>query len=82
MMKIIAEVNLDKTYLLLRRHMADVPADKAEQYLTEELKRIFIIQGIRFYDRPGLYPVKPSLYSSTRANGNLIITIKKGISDD
>ena len=77
-MKIIAEVNIDKTYLLLRRHMADVPAEMAEQYLTEELKRIFIRQGIRFYDRPGLYPVKPSLYIAKRDHGNLLIIIKQG----
>ena len=77
-MKITAEVNPDKTYLLLRRHMSDIPADKAEQYLTDELKRIFIRQGIRFYDRPGLYPVKPSTYIAKRDHGNLLIIIKQG----
>ena len=77
-MKIIAEVNLDKTYLLLRRHISDVPADKAEQYLTDELKRIFVRQGIRFYDRLGLYPVKPSTYIAKRDHGNLLIIIKQG----
>ena len=50
--------------------------------VNDELKRIFIRKGIRFYDKPGLYPLPHSTLSSHQIGADRIITISQEPDND
>jgi len=69
----------------VQRSVAKRGFDNHEKFIAAvnaELKHVFEAQGIRFYDKPGLYPLPPGRLTSQHMGVDRIITISQDIDDE
>lgn len=76
-MKITITLSVSDVQRSIAKHGPYTNHEQFKDAVNAEIKRIFMCKGIRFYDKPGLYPLPHSTLSSHQIGADRIITISQ-----